>query len=135
MRLRITTPSRVIVDHEVSYVQSEDASGRFGILPGHERFLTTVVPSILVYRSPDGGTREHYVAIRHGVFRVTEEGVEIAVRDAHVSDDLAKLEEEIRRARERRGGRDYRSMRSLYQMQVAAWRRLMEYEDVRTRQG
>ena len=133
MSLRVTTPTRVVVDREATYVQAEDQSGRFGILPGHEPYLTALVPSILIYRYDDGGEREAYIAVRNGVLRVTREGVEAAVRDAHASDDLAGLQEEIRRARENRGARVYRRTRSLYQMQVAAWRRLMEYEDVRAR--
>jgi F-type H+-transporting ATPase subunit epsilon len=134
LKLRITVPTRVVLDREVTYVQAEDPSGRFGILPRHERYLTAVVPSILVYRYNAGGTeREAYIAIRHGVLRVTEDGVEVAVRGAHASDNLTALQEEIRRSREGRSQRSYRSTRSLYQMQLAAWRRLMEYEDVRTR--
>ena len=134
LRLRVTAPTRLILDRDVTYVQAEDPSGRFGILPQHEPYLTAVVPSILVYRYHDGGReREAYIAVRHGVLRVTGGEVQVAVRDAHASDDLAGLQEEIRKARESRGERSYRSSRSLYQMQIAAWRRLMEYEDVRAR--
>jgi len=134
LKLRVTVPTRVVLDREVTYVQAEDPSGRFGILPRHEPYLTAVVSSILVYRYKEGGgEREAYIAIRHGVLRVAKEGVEVAVREAHASDDLASLQEEIRKSREDRSLRSYRSVRSLYQMQLAAWRRLMEYEDVRTR--
>ena len=130
MKLTVTTPTKVVVDREVTYVQAEDPRGRFGILPGHERYLTAVVPSILIYRH-DG--REEYVAVRNGVLRVTPEGVHAAVRDAHTGGSLAELEEEIRKARRTRTGRSYRSVRSLYQMQLDAWRRLMEFEDVHSR--
>ena len=134
MNLTITTPTRVVLDRDVSYVQAEDPSGRFGILPGHEPYLTVVVPSILIYRTGEGGgRREGYVAVRHGTLRVTREGVQMAVRDAHLSDNLGGLREEIKKAREDRAGSLYRSSRSLYQMQLSAWRRLMEYEDVRVR--
>ena len=105
MKLIVTTPTRVVVDREVSYVQAEDRSGRFGLLPGHENFLTALVPSVLIYRSgPGGAGREAYVAVRRGILRVTPEGVQVAVRDAHASDDLAGLQEEIRRARRERSG-------------------------------
>jgi F-type H+-transporting ATPase subunit epsilon len=133
LKLRVTTPTRVVLDREVTYVQAEDPSGRFGILPRHERYLTAVVPSILVYRYNDGGEREAYVAVRHGVLRVTADGVEVAVREAYSGENLAALQERLRRDRESRNDRSYRSTRSLYQMQLAAWRRLMEYEDVRAR--
>lgn len=136
MNLRVTTPTRLLLDREVTYVQAEDPSGRFGILPGHEPYLTALVPSILVYRyRRGGGEREAYFAVRRGVLRVTADRVQVAVRDAHGSDELAGLEQRIREARSRRSGRSYRSSRSLYQMQIAAWRRLMEYEDVRAGQG
>jgi len=134
LRLRVTTPTRVAVDREVTYVQAEDPTGRFGILPGHERFLTPVVPCVLVYRwKEDGTVRESYVAVRQGVLRITPDGVDVAVRDAHRSDDLAGVRDRIRQMREGRSERAYRSTRSIYQMQLNAWRRLMEFEDVRTR--
>ncbi|MFH1730787.1 MAG: F0F1 ATP synthase subunit epsilon [Planctomycetota bacterium] len=133
MRLTVTTPTTVVLDRDVTYVQAEDPSGRFGVLPGHEPYLTALVPSILVYRYGDGGRREAYVAVRQGVLRVTRDGVEVAAREAHRSDDLAQLQDEIRKAREDWRQKSYRSTRSLYQMQLAAWRRLMEYEDVRSR--
>jgi F-type H+-transporting ATPase subunit epsilon len=124
----------VVLERDVTYVQAEDPSGRFGILPRHEPYLTTVVPSILVYRYNDGGgEQEAYVAVRHGVLRVSRDGVEVAVREAHASEDLAALQEMVRKNRQSRDVRSYRSVRSLYQMQLAAWRRLVEYEDVRTR--
>ena len=124
----------MIIDREVTYVQAEDPTGRFGVLPRHERYLTALVPSILVYRFRDGDDeREAYAAVRNGVLRVTDDGVQIAVREAHLSDDLASLQAEIRRARENRGERTYRSSRSLYQMQLSAWRRMMEFQDVRVR--
>ena len=124
----------MVVDREVTYVQAEDPSGRFGILPGHERYLTALAPSILVYRyGAGGGSKEAYVAVRHGVLRVTADGVDVATQEAYPSDSLADLQAHIREARENMGGRSYRATRSLYQMQVAAWRRLMEYQDVRAK--
>ena len=133
MNLRITTPTRVIIDEPVAYVQAEGPDGRFGILPHHEPYLTSLVPSIIVYRLAGGGQSERYVAVRQGVLRVTAEGVHVAARDAHASDSLAALEEEVRRSRRHRDDRSYRSTRSLYHMQLAAWRRLVEFGDVRTR--
>ena len=134
MRLRLTDPTRLLIDREVTYVQAEDPSGRFGVLPGHEPYLTAVVPSILIYRyEEDGQERESYVAVRQGVLRVTHEGVQVAVRDAHVSDRLEDLQERLKDRRADVSDRSYRSSRSLYQMQVAAWRRLMEFEDAPAR--
>jgi F-type H+-transporting ATPase subunit epsilon len=134
MRLTVTTATEVIVDRDVTYVQAEDPTGRFGVLPGHERFLTAIVPSVLVYRYGQGRAQsEAYVAVRRGMLRIQDDQVQVAVRAAHASDDLGKLEEEVRKAREKEDDRSYRSTRSLYQMQLAAWRRLMEYEGAQAR--
>lgn len=135
MRLVIATPTRIVVDREVTAVQAEDATGRFGLREGHERFLTSVVPSILIYRFEENGAeRERFVAVRQGVLRVGK-GVRVAVREAHESEDMSELQEMIRKARAAAAGAAQRMRRSLYQMQIASWRRLMEYEDARTRQG
>jgi F-type H+-transporting ATPase subunit epsilon len=134
LRLTVTTPTNVVVDREVTYVQAEDPSGRFGILAGHEPFLTALAPSILVYRcEEDGGEREAFLAVRRGVLRVEGDRVQVAAREAFEGSDLAALADEMRRARRSTAGREHRSTRSLYQMQLSAWRRLMEYEDVRVR--
>ena len=134
MKLHVTTPTRVVFDREVDYVQAEDPTGRLGFLPRHERFLTALLPSILIARYTEGG-KEHevFIAVRHGVLRVSEDGVQAAVRDAYMDDDLEALQAQIRAERQRLGVRSYRSKRSLYQMQLSAWRQLMEYEDVRSR--
>jgi len=97
-------------------------------------YLTALVPSILIYRYDEcGRERVGYCAVRHGVLRVTKEGGFAAVRAAHLSEDLAALQEEIRTRRETNAARSYRSARSMYQMKIAAWRRLMEFEHVPAR--
>jgi F-type H+-transporting ATPase subunit epsilon len=134
LRLRLTTPTRLLVDSEVVYVQAEDPSGRFGILPGHEPWLTILVPSVLVYRArEDGELRERYAAVRSGVLRVAKDLVQAAVRGAALGPDLGELRRKIMEDRRRLSERSYRSSRSLYQMQIAAWRSLMEFEDERIR--
>jgi F-type H+-transporting ATPase subunit epsilon len=133
MRFRLTDPVAVLADREITSLQAEDATGRFGIRPGHERFLTALEPCILVWRFPleDGpGTEERFAAVRGGVLRVGGGEAYAAVRSAEISENLADLREVVRRARARAEEETRRSYRSLYQMQIAAWRRLMEYEDV-----
>jgi F-type H+-transporting ATPase subunit epsilon len=98
MRLVVTTPTAIALDKdEVRYVRAEDASGSFGIEPHHTDFLTTL--TICVVRWRDGGNREHYIAVRSGVLRVREGNlVEIATREAVISDDLGLLRGEILQA-------------------------------------
>ena len=46
MRLLITTPLSVVVDEDgILALRAEDATGSFGILPGHADFLTSLAIS------------------------------------------------------------------------------------------
>jgi F-type H+-transporting ATPase subunit epsilon len=94
LRLIVTTPTAIAVDEDsVRHVRAEDPSGAFGIESGHADFLTTL--SICVVRWRNGGG-EHYVAVRGGVLRVRDgKLVEIATREAVVSDDLVHLRNDI----------------------------------------
>jgi F-type H+-transporting ATPase subunit epsilon len=94
MRLFVITPTEVAVDQETGYVRAEDSSGAFGIAPGHADLLTTL--EICVVRWRDQHNIEHYVAVRGGVLRVSAgRVVQIASREAIVSDDLGQLRSRI----------------------------------------
>jgi len=92
MRLTITTPLLVAVEEDgVAIVAAEDASGGFGIQPGHADFLTSLAVAVVSWRSRDD-TR-HYCAVRGGVLTVSG-GTEVAIatREAVTGDDLATLD-------------------------------------------
>lgn len=95
MRLIITEPVRVVADHaDVVSVRAEDASGSFGILPGHAELITVLVPSVVAWRHADG--RPGWCAVRRGVLSVRAgREVAIATRQAQLGDDLAALEQAV----------------------------------------
>jgi F-type H+-transporting ATPase subunit epsilon len=95
MKLRIVAPLSVVVDEDgVLALRAEDASGSFGILPGHADFLTCLVISVVSWRSGNG-TR-HYCAVRRGVLSVTGgRDIAIATREAVVGDELSTLDEMV----------------------------------------
>lgn len=95
MRLRVITPLSVVVDEaDVVMLRAEDASGGFGILPGHAPFLTALVISVLSWAKTDGARR--FCAVRRGVLAVTAaRDVEVATREAITGDDLATLEQTV----------------------------------------
>jgi F-type H+-transporting ATPase subunit epsilon len=95
MRLRIVTPLAVVIDEAgVLAVRAEDATGGFGILPGHADFLTSLVISVVRWTGTDGVRR--YCAVRRGVLSVTG-GAEVAVatREAIAGDDIATLDQTV----------------------------------------
>ena len=95
MRLRIVTPLSVVVDaQDVRSVRAEDASGSFGILPGHADFLTSLSISVVTWRCDDAPPR--YCAVRQGVLTVSAgKDVAIATREAVVGDDITTLDATI----------------------------------------
>lgn len=95
MRLLITDPTAVVVDHpDIASLRAEDASGGFGILPGHADLLTVLSVSVLSWRHRDG--RVGCCAVRRGVLTVRG-GQEIAVatRQAQLGEDAETLAAEV----------------------------------------
>lgn len=92
MRLVIVTPLQIVIDEsEIASVRAEDASGSFGILPGHADFLTSLVMSVVRWRDNDG--IRHFCAVHGGVLTATQgRTVSIATREAVPGDDLDTLD-------------------------------------------
>jgi len=77
LHLTIATPARVLFDSaEVVALRAEDATGSFGILPGHAAFLTVLAPSVLRWHAANG--IEQFCAVKEGVLRVSG-GHEISI--------------------------------------------------------
>ena len=95
MKLTVSTPLAIVVDQaDVAHVRAEDATGAFGILPGHADFLTVLTLSVLSWR--DGAGALHHVAVRGGVLDVRHgQTIAVATREAVADDDLARLESEV----------------------------------------
>jgi len=93
MRLRITTPLAVVIDQELDSLSATDASGSFGILPGHAAFLTTLAICIVSWRHSG---KEKFCAVRGGVLTVAgRTTIAIATREAVVGDDLSRLDTDV----------------------------------------
>ena len=97
MKLTIVTPAEVVVEETgVTSLTAEDASGRFGIRPGHADFLTTLRISVVSWTGQDGARR--HAAVREGVLRVTGGAeVNIATRDAVPGQPLETLSDTVLR--------------------------------------
>lgn len=91
MRLRIWTPLQLVVDQDpVTGVRAEDATGSFGIHPGHEDFLTALPVSVVAWT--DGSGAATFCAVRGGVLSVKGgREVSVATREAVVGHDLERL--------------------------------------------
>lgn len=89
MRLVVSTPTAVVVDTEVSELRADDATGSFGILPGHADFVTVLPVSVVEWRGPEDGM----ALVRRGVLSVRDgRRIDIAARSAVREADLDALE-------------------------------------------
>lgn len=127
LHLTIATPSQLLVESkDVRSLRASDASGSFGILPGHADLLTVLPASVVEWREGDGEWR--YCAVRAGVFSVSDgEQVAIACRQGVLGHDLASLETEIRRAGAAETEADRRARVEQTRLHAQAVRRLLQY--------
>lgn len=100
LSLTITTPLQTVVaEKDVTSFRAEDASGGFGIQPGHVDFLTVSTAGVVRWRSSGGPWR--FCAVRGGVLLVRGgREIDIACREAVTGTDLPALEARIAAERE-----------------------------------
>ena len=87
--LEIRTPEDLVLRRDVISLQAGDATGRFGLRPGHEAFVTVLEPGIVTFRDADGG--EGFAAVDGGVLLVEADHVSIVAREAVVADSLQSI--------------------------------------------
>lgn len=125
LSLTITTPMEVLVDHaQVRSVRAEDASGSFGLLPGHADFLTVLPASVLRWKEPDGTAR--FCAVGPGLLTVlggTE--VNVSCRKAILGADLEALEGEVEGLRHAETDADRRARVEQLRLHANAVRQMM----------
>ena len=100
LRLEIVTPDGRAFSDDVEMVTLTGVQGEMGILPGHVRLTTRMVPGEVVVRK-DG--RDVFVAVGGGLVEVTGRRVSVLTDMAVAADkiDEAKAEEARRRAEAR----------------------------------
>jgi F-type H+-transporting ATPase subunit epsilon len=69
IKLRVVTPSRLLLDEEVDEVTAPGALGEFGVLPNHSAFLTLLEPGEMSYKQ---GAARHYLAVSGGYTEVLD---------------------------------------------------------------
>ena len=98
IRLRVVTPTRVMLDEDVDEVTAPGALGEFGVLPNHIAFLSLLEPGEMSYKQ---GAARRYLAISGGYAEVlndvmtvltptAEFGLEIDVNRARSARDIAE---------------------------------------------
>lgn len=96
IRLEIVTPEAKTFSDEVDQVVLPGIEGEFGVLPGHERFITQVLPGELVITQKG---ENHYLAIGEGFVEVQPDRVSVLTDMAIRADDINEVEVEEARKR------------------------------------
>ncbi len=94
MKLKLLTPTEVIIHQPVTKVIAEAENGSFCLLPLHVDFLAALVPGLLSYESEDG--REQFAAVGQGLLVKRGDEVLVSVRQAVVGGDLGELRRTVR---------------------------------------
>jgi F-type H+-transporting ATPase subunit epsilon len=85
IRVRIVTPSRLVLDEEVDEVTAPGELGEFGVLPNHIAFLSTLVPGELSFKQ--GGTKTT-LAISGGYAEVLDNVMTVLASSAEFPDEI-----------------------------------------------
>lgn len=94
MRLKVLTPTEVLVDEDVTKIIAEADNGHFCLLPRHIDFLASLVPGILSYTDPAG--QERIVAIDEGLLVKQDQEVLVSTRQAIPGSDLGRLRQRVK---------------------------------------
>lgn len=129
IRLRIVTPSRMLLDEDVDEVTAPGELGEFGVLPNHIAFLTTLVPGELSYKQ---GSSKKTLAVSGGYAEVLDNVMTVLAPAAEFADEIdsaraqrAKERAEKSMAELNRGEKDWEMAeaalkRALVRLQVAS---------------
>ncbi len=98
IEVSFTSPSEKFLDR-ARYISLEDLIGKFGIYPGHERFITMLKRSVGYY--VDEGGNRWFVAHDYGVFRVEGERASVLTRIFIRGKSVVELRRKLRERLER----------------------------------
>jgi F-type H+-transporting ATPase subunit epsilon len=96
IRLRVITPTRLLLDEEVDEVTAPGALGEFGVLPNHIAFLSLLEPGEMSYKQ---GAIRHYIAIGGGYAEVLDNVMTVLAPAAEFASEIDAAR--AQRARER----------------------------------
>ena len=126
MKVRVLTPTEVVLERDAAHVTVEDPTGSLGIRPGHAPLVTPLVQGILIARDANGS--ERYVAVDGGVAVVNDDVVEVATRQAVAGDDLAHLEDTVLVEFEKHAEEDRTNQVAFEKMRISFLRNVLEAE-------
>ena len=93
MQLKVVLPTKILINTTAIKVIAEAENGIFCLLPRHIDFVTTLIPSLLSFVSPQG--EEQFMAIDQGILIKQGNQVTVATQNAIQGGDLGKLKQTV----------------------------------------
>ncbi len=102
IKLRVVTPSRLVLEEEVDEVSAPGELGEFGVLPNHISFLSTLVAGEMNYKQ---GAARHSLVIGGGYAEVLDNVMTVLAPAAEfpAEIDTARAQRAKERAEKRMG--------------------------------
>ena len=102
IKLRVVTPSRLVLEEEVDEVSAPGELGEFGVLPNHIAFLSTLIPGEMSYKQ---GAARHTLVIAGGYAEVLDNVMTVLAPAAEFAGeiDTARAQRAKERAEKRMG--------------------------------
>ena len=124
IHLVLSSLGAVLVDTEgVRSVRAQDATGSFGLWPGHEDLLAVLSVGLLSWR--DAQDTWHWCAVRSGVLTLRRGcALQIASREAVLGDDPVQLESTVLEQLRQRQQTEDHARRESHQIEVQLLRQL-----------
>ena len=129
MKVRVITPTKVVLDADAVHVTVEDITGSLGIRPGHIPMIAALEVSMLVARDAHG--EEKYVALDGGVLTVSKDTVTVTSQRAVIGDDLEHLDNTVLADFRSEAEQDRTANAAFQKLRVAFLKRLFDLETAR----
>jgi len=85
IRLRVVTPTRLVLDEDVDEVTAHGELGEFGVLPNHIAFLSTLVAGELTYKQ---GATKRTLAVGGGYAEVLDNVMTVLAPSAEFAGEI-----------------------------------------------
>lgn len=93
MKLKILLPTEIFLEIEITKITAEGENGHFTLLPRHIDFVSTLMPSILLFETNDHQTK--IMAIDEGILVKCGQEVLVSVKNIIEGDSLITLQETV----------------------------------------
>ena len=124
MQLKVILPTKILIETAAIKVIAEAENGLFCLLPRHLDFVTTLIPSLLSFVSPQG--QEQFLAIDQGILIKHDHQVMVSTQNAVQGGDLGKLKQTVEQAFHRADEREKTACSILAKLEVSTIRHFIE---------